>query len=180
VVTARGSKSGETYHVPMNEELRGILRVLGSRLKSPWVFGGPRGKAALDATNYMNRVFGPAVERAEIEDFRWHDLRHTFASRLVMAGVDLSTVRELMGHKTITMTQRYAHLSPAHKLNAVERLARRVTGTTTGTGTSAEKIDVKKLDVKTTEAPDHAGASERAGDRGRTGDVQLGKLAFYH
>ena len=74
------------------------------------------------------------------------------------------------------MTQRYAHLSPAHKLEAVERLGRR----TTGTGTSEEKIDVKKLDVKTTEAPDRAGASERAGDRGRTGDVQLGKLAFYH
>jgi hypothetical protein len=62
----------------------------------------------------------------------------------------------------------------------VERLGRRTTGTTTGTSTSEEKIDVKKLDVKTTEAPDPAGASARAGDRGRTGDVQLGKLAFYH
>jgi hypothetical protein len=102
------------------------------------------------------------------------------AEKYCSVTVDLSTVRELMGHKTTTMTQRYAHLSPAHKLNAVERLARRATGTTTGTGTSEEKIDVKKLDVKTTEAPDPAGASERAGDRGRTGDVQLGKLAFYH
>ena len=64
--------------------------------------------------SYMNRVFGPAVERAGLENFRWHDLRHTFASRLVMAGVDLMTVKELMGHKTIAMTQRYAHLSPAH------------------------------------------------------------------
>ena len=68
----------------------------------------------------MNRVFGPAVERAGIENFHWHDLRHTFASRLVMAGVDLTTVKELVGHETITMTQRYAHLSPAHKLDAVE------------------------------------------------------------
>ena len=55
-------------------------------------------------------------------------LRHTFASRLVMAGVDLTTVKELTGHKTITMTQRYAHLSPAHKLDAAERLTRRATG----------------------------------------------------
>jgi integrase len=133
IVTGRGSKSGETYHVPMNEELRGVLRGLGSRLKSPWVFPGLKGKTALNATNYMNRVFGPAVERAGIENFHWHDLRHTFASRLVMAGVDLTTVKELVGHETITMTQRYAHLSPAHKLDAVESLTRRATGTTTGT-----------------------------------------------
>src|SRR5258708_7897358 len=85
----------------------------------------------------MNRVFGPAVERGGIVNFHWHDLPHTFASRLVMAGVDLTTVKELMGHKTITMTQRYAHLSPAHKLNAVERLTRRTTGTTTGTSAVA-------------------------------------------
>jgi hypothetical protein len=50
-----------------------------------------------------------------------------------MAGVDLTTVKEIMGHKTITMMQRYAHLSPAHKLSAVERITRCATGTTTGT-----------------------------------------------
>ena len=63
-------------------------------------------------------------------------------------------------------------MSPAHKLAAVERLGRRATGTST----AEEEIDGKKLAVKTTEAPDRAGASERAGDRGRTGDVQLEKL----
>jgi hypothetical protein len=50
----------------------------------------------------------------------WHTLQHTFASRLVMAGVDLKTVQELMGHKTIAMTARYAHLAPTHKLRALE------------------------------------------------------------
>ncbi|HKA41376.1 MAG TPA: hypothetical protein VKD28_09990 [Gemmatimonadales bacterium] len=63
IVTARGSKFGETYHVPMNEELRGVLRSLRSRLKSLWVFPGLKGKTALNVTNYMNRVFGSAVER---------------------------------------------------------------------------------------------------------------------
>src|SRR5262249_17814082 len=60
--------------------------------------------------------------RANIKDFRWHDLRHTFASRLTMAGVDLRTLQELLGHKTIKMTLRYSHLSPTHTLEAVNKL----------------------------------------------------------
>ena len=58
--------------------------------------------------------FATAVEQAKIKDVTWHTLRYTFASRLVMAGVDLKTVQELMGHKTIAMTARYAHLAPTH------------------------------------------------------------------
>src|SRR5271169_2416276 len=59
---------------------------------------------------------------AKIAGFSWHCLRHTFASRLVMAGVDIRTVQELLGHKTIAMTVRYSHLAPKHTLAAVERL----------------------------------------------------------
>jgi integrase len=66
--------------------------------------------------------FEPAVKKAKILTFSWHCLRHTFASRLVMAGVDLRTVQELMGHKSIQMTVRYSHLTPKHTLAAVERL----------------------------------------------------------
>ena len=65
-----------------------------------------------------------ALRRVSIEDFSWHCLRHTFASRLVMAGVDLRTVQVLLGHKTLAMTLRYSHLSPAHQLDAVQRLNR--------------------------------------------------------
>jgi integrase len=57
-----------------------------------------------------------------IPNYTWHTNRHTFASRLVMAGVDLCTVQELLGHKSITTTMRYAHLAPIHQLAAVQRL----------------------------------------------------------
>jgi len=59
-------------------------------------------------------------------DFHWHDTRHTAASRLVMAGVDLYTVKEILGHKTLAMTARYSHLSPGHQRQALERLADRM------------------------------------------------------
>lgn len=66
--------------------------------------------------------FEPAIKQAKIEDYTWHCNRHTFASRLVMAGVDIRTVAQLMGHATIQMTMRYAHLAPEREQLAVDRL----------------------------------------------------------
>lgn len=66
--------------------------------------------------------FEPAIKLAKIEDFTWHCNRPTFASRPVMGGVDIRTVAQLMGHRTIQMTMRYAHLAPEHNHGAVEKL----------------------------------------------------------
>jgi site-specific recombinase XerD len=70
----------------------------------------------------LRTAFEQAVKNAGIEDFTFHDLRHTFASHVVMGGVDLLTVKELLGHKSITMTLQYSHLSPDHKRKIVQSL----------------------------------------------------------
>jgi site-specific recombinase XerD len=72
--------------------------------------------------NLKPRWFTEAVREVGLKDFTWHCLRHTFASRLVMAGVDLRTVQELLGHSSIHMTMRYSHLSPEHCVKALEKL----------------------------------------------------------
>jgi len=66
--------------------------------------------------------FDPAIKASGVKDYTWHCNRHTFASRLVMAGVSLNTVTQLLGHRTIQMTMRYAHLASEHAQGAVDRL----------------------------------------------------------
>jgi len=72
----------------------------------------------------VNHSLKTALEKTGISDFRFHDLRHTFASNLVMSGIDLTTVGELLGHKKLEMTKRYSHLSPSHKTKAINILDR--------------------------------------------------------
>ncbi len=119
-VQAGYAKNGERRTIPMSgEELRQLLTGLKTSADNAGkVFLNSNG----EAYKLVSTVFDEAVERANITDFHFHDLRHTFASRLIMAGVDLRTVQILMGHKTIAMTLRYSHLSPDHLRGAVEKL----------------------------------------------------------
>ncbi|MFQ5780214.1 MAG: tyrosine-type recombinase/integrase [Nitrospiria bacterium] len=112
------TKNGERREIPINEPLRKVLQAMVRRVGSPYVFTNRKGRRFKD----IKTSFKTACTRAKIKDFRFHDLRHTFASHLVMAGADLTTVKELLGHKTLTMTLRYAHLAPGHKVKAVEML----------------------------------------------------------
>jgi integrase len=128
----REAKSGEGRSVTMNSVVRATLKTVQKgqiqkakeeakgrkEILSPFVFCSHTGRFL----HNLAKDWYPALEAAEIEDFRFHDLRHTFASRLAMAGVDLYTVQRAGGWKTAIMVQRYAHLSPDHMRAAVERL----------------------------------------------------------
>jgi len=117
ILTIPRSKHGESRHVPINSVARSAMLLLMKRQDASGLVCQPVQRKDRD-------WFPSVVEQVNISDFRWHDLRHTFASRLVMAGVDIRTVQELMGHKTIAMTVRYSHLAPGHQQEAVERLSK--------------------------------------------------------
>jgi integrase len=113
------TKNSERKELPINDTLRGVLQGLTRRLDIPYVFyDSITGKHYKD----VKRSFKTALRRAGIKDFHFHDLRHTFASHLVMAGVDITTVSRLLGHKSLTMTLRYAHLAPSHMAKALDIL----------------------------------------------------------
>ncbi|MBI2525276.1 MAG: site-specific integrase [Candidatus Rokubacteria bacterium] len=134
-IHVKQDKAGDGRWVTVNSVAREALLSVKREQKilSPWVFCSPEGKFL----HNFERDWRPALEAAKIPDFRFHDTRHTFASRLAMAGVDLYTVQRAGGWKTQVMVQRYAHLSPDHMRAAVERLANAArqgaTGSKTGT-----------------------------------------------
>ncbi len=136
VLTIPLSKHGEARHVPMTSAVRTILaRRPRSLDATALVFPNSLGNTDF---HWAEKDFPEAVAGAEIKDFRLHDTRHTFASRLAMEGVDLLTLKELGGWKTLSMVQRYAHLSPGHQRQAIERLVTRqpVTKTAEAGGTT--------------------------------------------
>ena len=118
------TKNGEPVTIPLNDRAVRTLAIFRAR-------GDGSGRVvrniAGETLNVTAHWFVSAVHAANITDFRWHDLRHTFASRLRQAGVSLGNIAELLGHRGLAMTQRYAHLSISNLHDAVSRLERSTT-----------------------------------------------------
>ena len=116
VVRIPRTKSGRPLSLPMNATTISTLQTLHAAgdLTSPYVFPHTAGPKAGEPVRDIKNGFHRALELAEISDFTWHDLRHTFASWLMMRGASLRSVAELLGHQSLKMTMRYAHLSPAY------------------------------------------------------------------
>ena len=111
------TKTGDKRDIPISDELYKVLQSI--HRESEYVFINSKTKAPYVD---IKKSFNTVREYAGIEDFRFHDLRHTFATRLVMAGVDFLTIMELLGHKNIETTMRYAHVIPGKKMEAIKKL----------------------------------------------------------
>lgn len=116
-VVGEGAKSDQTRHIPLNREALQTFKswkaqATAHALLFPSRTGGPM--------DNVNKAWVAVLKAAQIPAFRWHDLRHTFASKLAMKGVPLNTIRDLLGHADLKMTLRYAHLAPDSKAAAVE------------------------------------------------------------
>jgi integrase len=120
--TIGSPKGGRPREVPLSEEVLTMLRSRDQPASpSALVFGHPSGR--MYHRNEMKWPLWRACKAASIRKIGWHVLRHSFASQLVMHGVPLKAVQELLGHRDIRTTMRYAHLSPQSRREAVERLS---------------------------------------------------------
>lgn len=123
IIVIEQTKNGDPIGLPMTEKLFETLKARNKvrRLDTDYVFAFKK-----DGTPYLryfiSEQFRAACKKAGVENYRFHDNRHDFCSRLVQAGVDLYTVAALAGHKDVTTTQRYAHLSPEKLRDAVKVL----------------------------------------------------------
>jgi len=116
-VEGPNAKNRQTRHVALNEEAVSVLRF--------WREQSGTGARVFGVTTGFQSAWEKVLKRARISKFRWHDLRHHFASRLVQKGVPLNTVRDLLGHGSVGMSLRYAHLAPDQRREAVSKLNER-------------------------------------------------------
>ena len=179
ILTVPLSKSGRTRHVILSEAALTILRGLSSWMHSPYLFPSPLNAGhPMQGRHFIVKVYEPALESAGIEGATWHTLRHTFASRAVMAGVDIRTVQELMGHSTITMTMRYAHLSPAHLRTAVNKASLGVLAPHPASGTVTKTVTKGNLEAEDPQAESTEGFEELAEVGGGAGRVRTAASQF--
>ena len=120
ILYLHNTKNGDKREVPINEHVKTVFIETRKNPQSDYIFCKKDGTPFGD----IKTGFFTALKKSGIKDFHFHDLRHTAASHLVMSGVDLNTVREILGHKSLQMTLRYSHLSPSHKKQAVDTLSK--------------------------------------------------------
>lgn len=120
------TKNGERRVVPLAGPALALLREHAKvrRIDTDLLFPGHRGNAPID----LRTPWETALKQASIEDFRWHDLRHSTVSYLAMNGASLAEIAEVLGHKTLAMVKRYAHLSEVHTARVVEQMNARIFG----------------------------------------------------
>ena len=121
-VLASHAKGNATRTVPLNAEALKVLQAIRPKVAAGLVFKSPVTGSEFDN---VRKAWAEVTEAAKLPDLRWHDLRHDFASQLVMRGVPLFTVQKLLGHATPLMTQRYAKLAPDTLAEAVAKLGAR-------------------------------------------------------
>lgn len=118
-VVGEGAKSDQTRHIPLNNEALQTIKEWKTQSSGlPLLFPSQTG----GVMDNVKKSWDGVLKEAKVSSFRWHDLRHTFASKLAMKGVPLNTIRDLLGHADLKMTLRYAHLAPDSKAAAVELL----------------------------------------------------------
>jgi integrase len=125
-LTLEETKNGERRVLPLTGHALELMRQHAKvrRLDSDLVFPNVKGTKPID----LRHAFEKALQRAEIDDFRWHDLRHSAVSYLAMNGATLAEIAEVLGHKTLAMVKRYAHLSEAHTAKVVGKMNDRIFG----------------------------------------------------
>lgn len=142
-IKVENAKSEKLRFIPINNYLfKQILKLKSENGQSPFVFFNPETKQPfLD----MKTGFKTACRLSGIEGFRFHDLRHTFAIRLEAKGIDIETIRDLLGHHSITVTQRYIHSNDERKRRAVDVLSKQ--SDETGLNSDKESDNRKSVEI---------------------------------
>jgi site-specific recombinase XerD len=119
------TKAGMTQMRAIGDKVQTALNRQLARHTSDWVYPNTTGTAPIDYANFRKRVWEPAIATAKLKNLRWHDLRHTFASRLTQQGESDRIVSTLLGHTSTAMVKRYAHLAPSHLQDAINRMVKK-------------------------------------------------------
>jgi integrase len=125
IIILRNTKNGERRRVPLVGKAQELIKAHPQRNDTPLLFPS---KVKKDKPMDLRSPWETALKRAGIENFHWHDIRHTTASYLAMNGASMAEIAEVLGHKTLQMVKRYSHLSEAHTAGVVERMNQRIFG----------------------------------------------------